>query len=266
MFGLQGQWASSVLGMVCVLLQLHPGSGRAHPSARPNSHQDYKPRDMGSQCLAVPEDVLWLRLNPVLYDRLYPRPPYPQLSSLSEAEGGSVNPEHSKTQEEEDEEEEEDTKPNRLFPQGHLRGGRTFGLRHTRSTAKHSSHKRSKKDKKQFRRLTQKLTSLGPTADTQSIRKVFRKKQWSCEFEPEWRQMAGGIFPTAMLTGRCRQSRCMFGFYNCVPVTYPVPVLRRDPELCNPLPTLGQNSTYEEMWHVVTVKVTVGCECAQVRS
>jgi len=57
----------------------------------------------------------------------------------------------------------------------------------------------------------------------------------------------------------------MFGLYECTRRRYAVKVLRRVPRRCNPLPSIGVNSTYEQVWRFAEYHVTVGCECARKR-
>ncbi|XP_064625027.1 uncharacterized protein LOC135486270 isoform X2 [Lineus longissimus] len=88
---------------------------------------------------------------------------------------------------------------------------------------------------------------------------------WHCELKTEWVRMPTGYFPPYVQTGRCEQSNCMFGMYQCKPKHYVIRVLRRNPEQCNPLPVLGVNTTYEEAWDFAKYKITICCECSRSR-
>ena len=102
------------------------------------------------------------------------------------------------------------------------------------------------------------------------LKKAFRKKAkklgkkpppWTCNMTKAWVKLKEGYFPRYLLEGRCMTDKCFYRLYDCVPQKYRVKVLKRDPDYCNPLPTMGANSTYEQKWSVVRYYVTVGCNC-----
>jgi len=86
-----------------------------------------------------------------------------------------------------------------------------------------------------------------------------------CQLERFWKRMSHGVFPPYVETGRCRQTTCMFGLYECSRRRYALKILRRVPRRCNPLPTLGANTSYEQVWRFAEYHVTVGCECSRKR-
>ena len=89
---------------------------------------------------------------------------------------------------------------------------------------------------------------------------------WHCELKTEWLRMPEGYFPQYVQTGKCAQSKCMFGMYQCRAKRYVIRVLRRNPLRCNPIPAVGFNSTYEEAWEVLKYKITICCECSLMHS
>jgi len=84
-----------------------------------------------------------------------------------------------------------------------------------------------------------------------------------CHLERFWKRMSRGVFPPYVETGRCTQTRCMFGLYECTRRRYAIKILRRVPRRCNPLPSVSANTTYEHVWRFAEYHVTVGCECAR---
>lgn len=86
-----------------------------------------------------------------------------------------------------------------------------------------------------------------------------------CHLERFWKRMSRGVFPPYVETGRCAQTTCMFGLYECTRRRYALKILRRVPRRCNPLPSLSANTTYEHVWRFAEYHVTVGCECARKR-
>lgn len=89
---------------------------------------------------------------------------------------------------------------------------------------------------------------------------------WSCQMETIWKKMPPGIFPPYVQTGRCVQRSCMFGACDCVPKKYVMKILKRVPDVCNPIPGVGDRTHYEDAWMVSRIKVTVHCECARRRT
>ncbi|KAK2179649.1 hypothetical protein NP493_478g02020 [Ridgeia piscesae] len=89
---------------------------------------------------------------------------------------------------------------------------------------------------------------------------------WSCQMETVWRKMPPGIFPPYVQTGRCVQRSCMFGACECVPKKYVMKILKRVPDVCNPIPGVGDRTRYEDAWAVSRIKVTVHCECSRRRT
>ena len=88
---------------------------------------------------------------------------------------------------------------------------------------------------------------------------------WQCTMEQHWRRMPEGTFPLYIQTGRCAQTTCMLDSYSCSPVKYVLKVLKRNPDFCDPIPMLGNETIYEEKWEFSRIKVTVFCECSRLR-
>jgi len=108
--------------------------------------------------------------------------------------------------------------------------------------------------RRRLRRLRRRLGGSGPAAH-------------QCQLERYWKRMSRGVFPPYVETGRCSraQKTCMFGLYECTRRRYALKILRRVPRRCNPLPSLGVNTTYEHVWRFAEYHVTVGCECSRRR-
>nr|KAG5686240.1 hypothetical protein BaRGS_031720 [Batillaria attramentaria] len=99
-----------------------------------------------------------------------------------------------------------------------------------------------------------------PKAKTKVEAKVETKVK--AKLKKVWGRLKDGYFPQYLLDGRCMTDKCFYRLYDCLPQQYPVKVLKRDPDYCNPLPTIGANSTYEQRWTIVRYYVTVGCKCS----
>ena len=125
--------------------------------------------------------------------------------------------------------------------------------------------------KKQDASLYLRLMVSGKNRDLKRrLKKVVKKNSnklmkatppWSCEMKKTWGMLKEDFFPRYLLAGRCESAKCFYRLYDCVPIKYRIKLLKRDPSFCNPLPTLGPNSTYEQKWTVVHYHVTVGCQC-----
>jgi len=84
---------------------------------------------------------------------------------------------------------------------------------------------------------------------------VLRKTSWQCQMETVWKQMPEGTFPPRVQMGRCTQSKCMLGMYECVAKKYAMKILRRVDTHCNPVPLVSGTSTYEEAWVMEDLQV-----------
>ncbi|PVD23042.1 hypothetical protein C0Q70_16304 [Pomacea canaliculata] len=82
-----------------------------------------------------------------------------------------------------------------------------------------------------------------------------------CTFEEKWLRLREGYFPTLLQEGKCTTDKCFYKLYDCSPQMYSVKILKRDPDYCNPLPSISLNTTYEQKWNIVRYFVTVGCTC-----
>ena len=122
-------------------------------------------------------------------------------------------------------------------------------------------HKKRRNDKpnKDQRRHSKKHRKerRGQASDTEHTRK------WHCEMKEVWKKMPEGYFPPYIQTGKCRQTTCLDGKFQCTPRKYAIQVLKRDPHSCLPVPLTLDSTTYEESWSFVDHKVTVCCECSQ---
>lgn len=87
------------------------------------------------------------------------------------------------------------------------------------------------------------------------------KLPWTCDMKTEWVAMNRTQFPSFVFSGRCVKTRCFHNRYECIPKKYAIKILERDPNRCNPIPTYGVDTTYEELWYFKRIHVTVACEC-----
>lgn len=101
------------------------------------------------------------------------------------------------------------------------------------------------------------------TEKRQSAKKAEVKEPWQCRMESKWKKMDEGVFPPYVLTGRCKQTKCMMDLYECTPRKYVIKVLKKVDAACFPVPAIALNSTYEEAWTFADYKVTVGCDCVK---
>lgn len=92
--------------------------------------------------------------------------------------------------------------------------------------------------------------------------KIVKKLPWTCKMKSIWTRLESGYFPPWILTGSCQSTKkCFYNLYDCIPKTYVITILRRDPNRCNPVPLVGNTTTYEEVWFFKKLDETVACEC-----
>lgn len=92
--------------------------------------------------------------------------------------------------------------------------------------------------------------------------KKVKKLPWTCKMKQYWDRTDDGYYPPFLYTGSCQSSKkCFYNLYDCIPKKYGVKILKREPNRCNPVPLLGNTTTYEEVWSFVNVDTTVACEC-----
>lgn len=92
-----------------------------------------------------------------------------------------------------------------------------------------------------------------------------KKMPWTCKTKKAWLKMEEGYFPRFIRSAECTSNKCFFNLNECIPRKYTVTILKRDPSNCNPLPSVGLNTTYEERWFFDTYHVTIFCECGRRR-
>lgn len=93
-------------------------------------------------------------------------------------------------------------------------------------------------------------------------RRTRNREPWRCGLTTEFVRMDANIFPPYVQTGVCASRSCMYGSCECVPKTRKISGLKRDLNSCNPIPTTGHTTTYEEVWHLVQITVVSHCECS----
>ncbi|XP_005105937.1 uncharacterized protein LOC101857133 [Aplysia californica] len=96
--------------------------------------------------------------------------------------------------------------------------------------------------------------------------KKLRKKDppWECKMRHKMLFMKPGVFPRVLRQGECASNKCFYRLYNCEPSKYAITLLQRDPDHCNPIPSIGNSTVYEERWNLAKYHVTVGCNCASL--
>ncbi|XP_061174950.1 protein trunk-like [Saccostrea echinata] len=109
----------------------------------------------------------------------------------------------------------------------------------------------SKAKRKQFKRFIRKSKKL----------KQKKRLPWTCKTKKVWLKMEDGYFPRYIRSAQCKSKKCFFNYYECIPKKYTVTILKRDPTNCNPVPSYGLDTTYEERWFFDKYHVTVFCEC-----
>lgn len=109
----------------------------------------------------------------------------------------------------------------------------------------------SKAKRKQFKRFIRKSKKL----------KQKKRLPWTCKTKKVWLKMEEGYFPSYIRSAQCKSKKCFFNYNECIPRKYTVSILKRDPNNCNPVPSYGHNTTYEERWFFDKFHVTVFCEC-----
>ncbi|GFR75401.1 protein trunk [Elysia marginata] len=119
--------------------------------------------------------------------------------------------------------------------------------------------------------LPLKITMTQSKEQRKSLKKKFRQNAkflkrrrppWQCEMTTKTLLMKDGVFPRVLVEGHCGVKRkCFYRLYNCEPQRYNIRLMERDPNHCNPLPTLGNATVYEERWTLVNRAITVGCNC-----
>jgi len=145
-----------------------------------------------------------------------------------------------------------------------------------------TSPSRTRRSELAYRRLIRSIDSHQPEASNATrvdgrsrrlrrLRRRLRRQPTTgqavhqCHLERSWKRMSRGVFPPYVETGRCTQTTCMLGLYECTRRRYALKILRRVPRRCNPLPSISANTTYEHVWRFAEYHVTVGCECSRKR-
>lgn len=204
-------------------------------------------------CRPVQHDSLWLRLNPEATD-------YDSRTRLAampvESDDERGRRRRSMTNVESIQDDDEVMAPKRkrqnlmkLAPEG--------------EEEEEDEERRRMKRRKGLRLVQQQTRQRSRTEKRKTAKKVEVKEPWQCRMESKWKKMDDGVFPPYVLTGRCKQKKCMMGLYECTPRKYVIKVLKKVDAACFPVPTIAVNSTYEEAWTFADYKVTVGCDCVQ---
>ena len=89
-----------------------------------------------------------------------------------------------------------------------------------------------------------------------------RRPPWQCRKDSKTLIMNEGVFPRVLVDGDCGSNRkCFYRLYDCKPERYNIKLMQRDPNHCNPLPTIGNTTVFEERWNLISRQITVGCNC-----
>ena len=239
-------------------------------AAAAGSKPKRRPRPPGADvtaCQPVPHHVLWKKLD------LHPTAPHrrlaatlddqaslpvadqPELASIDQLEVGAQLSRRRRSQS--------------------AVGSQSRGSRTSRSELAYRRLIRSISDDQHRHRQAANATDAVASRSRRRLRRLRRRLHrgqpragqpaHQCNLERFWKRMSRGVFPPYVETGRCKQTTCMFGLYECTRRRYAVKVLRRVPRRCNPLPSISVNTTYEHVWRFAEYHVTVGCECARKR-
>jgi len=240
------------------------GCDAATPASKPKRRSKHSGAEM-IDCQAVPHHVLWQKLDlhpTALHKRLraasattlrdltsFPVADQPEMESTDELEVGAQlrrRRSHSSAVTSEPRSRRSELAYRRLI--------RSIDTQQRQPEASNSTRvaDRSRRRLRRLRRRLRRQPSTGPAAH-------------QCHLERFWKRMSRGVFPPYVETGRCAQTTCMFGLYECTSRRYALKILRRVPRRCNPLPSVSANTTYEHVWRFAEYHVTVGCECARKR-
>jgi len=254
----------AVMFVTEVLLYL--GCDAATPATKPK-RRSRLPGSAMTDCQSVPHHVLWQKLD------LHPTAPHRRLRAAPATTIRDKTPFPFPDQPE-------------VGSMGGLDVGAQLRRRRSHSAAVlPESRSRTRRSELAYRRLIRSISGQqrhdGPTNSTsvdsrarrrlRRLRRRLRRQPTSgpaahqCHLERFWKRMRRGVFPPYVETGRCTQTTCMFGLYECTRRRYALKILRRVPRRCNPLPSVSANTTYEHVWRFAEYHVTVGCECARKR-
>lgn len=98
--------------------------------------------------------------------------------------------------------------------------------------------------------------------------KIKRKNpvMWKCKMRKIWNKTKPGYFPKFYNSVECVSKKCYYNLNECIEQGYTITLFKLDPDRCNPVPTVGLNSTYEEVWIQEKQHVNVWCECGNPRN
>lgn len=84
---------------------------------------------------------------------------------------------------------------------------------------------------------------------------------WECKMTSKVTLLQPDIYPRMLVEGQCLTDKCFQDLYVCAPVWYAVKLLQKDTSTCNPLPSIGNTTIYEESWKLLTRNIIVACNC-----
>ncbi|XP_033738991.1 uncharacterized protein LOC117326374 isoform X2 [Pecten maximus] len=98
--------------------------------------------------------------------------------------------------------------------------------------------------------------------------KLKRKEHlsWKCKMKKKWNKTKPGYFPKYYNSVECVTKLCYYKLNECVEQGYTINLFKMDPNRCNPVPTVGLNTTYEEVWVFEKLHVNVWCECGNPKN
>ncbi|XP_060077869.1 uncharacterized protein LOC132557382 [Ylistrum balloti] len=98
--------------------------------------------------------------------------------------------------------------------------------------------------------------------------KLKRKEHlsWKCKMKKKWNKTKPGYFPKYYNSVECLTKLCYYKLNECVEQGYTINLFKMDPNRCNPVPTVGLNTTYEEVWVFEKLHVNVWCECGNPKN
>lgn len=110
----------------------------------------------------------------------------------------------------------------------------------------------------------------GPRSGRRRKQKLKLKRKdhlsWKCKMKKIWNKTKPGYFPKYYNSVECLTKLCYYKLNECVEQGYTINLFKMDPNRCNPVPTVGLNTTYEEVWVFEKLHVNVWCECGNPRN
>lgn len=83
---------------------------------------------------------------------------------------------------------------------------------------------------------------------------------WTCRQGWAWRHLGENVYPSRVYEAVCEGSTCMYGHFNCTPISYTLQVLQACPNGCQ---DMRVPQRLRNRWEWSDLSVTVGCMCSR---